>query len=404
MISKRGWAYDTITDMAKIKTALGFYPKNQNNQSTWGALDFDAHSGNHQLAKDRAVKAFSLVLMYRDRYSILCASGRGYHVFVLANELRPVGEWTRLLTDVVGAIDVPVQDGQCELFPAEGTERQTVGKAIRMPGTYNPSTDSVEFIIAETIRPLLDRLKVENMSTRRSDFDFPLGLLRDRETNSYSYYTTPGTGTENTLKKKSTKISSKSLAKSRSFSSISTDREIEKILSQYPIDRRGTRYSVLMKMAGELFHKFGWDLSKAIVEEHYRRNRANIGSAPEINMREFASLWQDMIRKTVDTFSPSERTRFDELKTPPQREAFFIIRSFAHFYSGDDFPVAQVSLADRLNISQRGAGCVIEKLIELKAIKQTAKARINSRSARYHWIANQDELPIPGINMRPRVL
>lgn len=81
---------DTIIGKAKIKTALGLYPKNQNNQSTWGALDFDAHSGDHQLAKDRAIKAFSLVLMYRDRYSILCASGRGYHVFVLANELRPL--------------------------------------------------------------------------------------------------------------------------------------------------------------------------------------------------------------------------------------------------------------------------------------------------------------------------
>ena len=38
-----GWTYDTITDKAKRKTSMGLYPKNKANESTWGALDFDAH-------------------------------------------------------------------------------------------------------------------------------------------------------------------------------------------------------------------------------------------------------------------------------------------------------------------------------------------------------------------------
>ena len=38
-----GWTYDTIIGKAKRHTSMGLYPKNKDNQSTWAALDFDAH-------------------------------------------------------------------------------------------------------------------------------------------------------------------------------------------------------------------------------------------------------------------------------------------------------------------------------------------------------------------------
>ena len=395
------WAWDTITDKAKIKTSLGFYAKNQDNQSTWGALDFDAHSSGADLEsqKQRAIRAFTLLLEYRDRYLILSASGRGYHVFMLANEPRPVAEWNRVLTNTVSLLP----EGQCELFPADGTEKHPVGKAIRMSGTYNPSSDSVELIIAETIRPLLDSLERSNTATLKSNSFSPRQLIRDREANSYSYsIALPSWTEEHAPKEKlclSTKIASKSLAKSRSFTSPSTDKLVEQILLKYPIKQKSARNDVLVSLAGELFCKFGYELSEAIVEAHYRRNETNINTSLDAHKREFGALWQYIISKTIDTFSASERAIYDQLQTDPQQEAFFIIRSFANLRSGDDFPVAQLSLADRLSITQPGAGCVIEKLSELKAIKRTAKARKNSRPALYRWIANQDEVPMPEINI-----
>jgi len=179
------WAYDTIAGKSKCKTSIGFYPKNQDNKSTFAAIDIDAHSGGDEIARGCAIRAFTLLLEYRDRYLILSASGRGYHVFIFANEPRPNAEWTRMLKDVADTIPLEIADGQCELFPAENAEKHKVGKAIRMPGTYNPNTDSVELIIAETIRPLLDRIqleKVENSSTLISDNLSPSQLIRDRET------------------------------------------------------------------------------------------------------------------------------------------------------------------------------------------------------------------------------
>jgi hypothetical protein len=84
--------------------------------------------------------------------------------------------------------------------------------------------------------------------------------------------------------------------------------------------------------------------------------------------------------------SASERRIFDQLNTDPQREAFMLIRSFSNLAKGGDFPVAQLSLADRLSITQPGARCVIAKLVELRAIEKTADARVNSKSACYRWM------------------
>jgi hypothetical protein len=394
-LTHAGWSYDTVQDKSNVKTALGFYPKNQDNKSTFAALDFDAHSGNDELAKGRAIRAFSLLLEYRGRYLILSASGRGYHVFVFAHEPRPVAEWTHLLEDVVSTIPTPIQDGECELFPSERTGTQKVGRPIRMPRTYNPKTDKTELIIAETIRPLLDRIERAKSSTLISNSFLPGQLIRDKETNSYSYSITLPNPEEKELKRERKWKS----AKIGPFLSASTGTLIEKLLSKYPVKKTSTRNGILLKMAGELFVKFGWDLSKLIVEEHYRRNISNVGSPVDVHMRDFANMWSFILDQTISTFSPVERAIYDKLRTLPQREAFLLIRSFAHLHKGEDFPVAQASLADRTNVTQPGAKWIIERLIELVAIKKTADARVNSRPALYRWTANTDELPMGGLNI-----
>jgi hypothetical protein len=151
------WTYDTITENAKRKTSMGLYAKNKKNESTWAALDFDAHDHTQRdVAEGWAVRAFTLLLEYRDRYLILSTSGRGYHVFILAHEPRPITEWVRVLRDTADSIGAPLQDGVCEMFPNEKTAEQEVGRAIRVPGSLNPATGEVEKIMADTIQPCLN--------------------------------------------------------------------------------------------------------------------------------------------------------------------------------------------------------------------------------------------------------
>jgi hypothetical protein len=363
-----GWTYDTITGKAKRKTSMGLYPKNKANESTWGALDFDAHErGQDELAKNRAIRAFTLMLEYRDRYLILSASGRGYHVFILANEPRPVAEWAHLLKDICESIDVPVQDGVCEMFPNDRTANQEIGRAIRVPGSLNPSTGEIGRIMADTIRPLLDHLERQERAlksaTLTSNSSAPGELVRDKEVNNYFYQHKGG------------------------FASCSTQRLIDEVVAKYPITKRGTRHGVLVKLIGELSHKFGLQLSERIVEKHYELYRENVSTGLDDHMREFRNAWRSFRKEKINQLTDAERVLFDKLQTEPQREAFLLCRSFAAL--NKKFPLPQMSLADRVGLTQQGAGYVIEKLISVGAIKKTADAKTNRKPAYYKWMPEE---------------
>src|SRR2546429_680771 len=92
-----------------------------------------------------------------------------------------------------------------------------------------------------------------------------------------------------------------------------------------------------------------------------------------------------------------KRPQFILFSQPPQQEAFLLIRDFAHLANGKDFQVGLYTLAARLSLTPPGAACVIERLRDLAAIDKVADAQINRRSALYRWIANRDELPMPGL-------
>jgi hypothetical protein len=342
---------------------MGLYPKNKDNESTWAALDFDAHDhAQRDVAEGRAVRAFTLLLEYRDRYLILSASGRGYHVFILAHEPRPITEWARVLKDTADTVAAPIQDGVCELFPNERTAEQEVGRAIRVPGSFNPATGEVEKIMADTIQPLLERLArqetAQNNVTRARRSLGPKELALVKEANSYFKEQAPGV-----------------------FLASSTQRLIAEAVAKYPVTQKGTRNGALAKLVGELFRKFGYALSEQIVREHYRVNAANIRTALDDHLREFRQAWKSFRKKETKRLHHSERQLFDQLQTEPQREALLLCRAFAKFK--DEFPLSQASLADRLRVTRQGAGYVIARLIELGAIEKTAGARPHSKSACY---------------------
>jgi len=347
---RTSWAWDTITGKTKVQTAIGFYPSNAEHKSRWAAIDFDAHNGEYEQARKRSLEAFQLLLEQPQLYLILCASGNGYHLFVYTRELHPVGEWIVLLKQLCEWIGVPIADGTCEIFPNERAESQRTGKAIRAPGTLNPKTGTFSLIEAETVTPsLLATLprtwslgvgKVKR-SLPRNNTALPL----HKSTNTY--FLTTHTG--------------------------STEPIVETLLARYPIERKGMRNGVLMRLIGDLIHKFGREAAERIVEEHYRRYQPNIGSSLDEHRREFATAWEGMCKKLVDSLSPEERQRFNTLVSEHQREGFLIVRAFAGAaeHGGKrDFEISRASLADRLSITPPGAGDVIRKLCELKVIAQ----------------------------------
>lgn len=98
-------------------------------------------------------------------------------------------------------------------------------------------------------------------------------------------------------------------------------------------------------------------------------------------MHQFRNAWKSFHKKKIKQMSDSQRVLFDKLQTEPQREAFLLCRSFAALKK--EFPLSQASLADRVGVTQQGAGYVIAKLISAGAIEKTADAKTNSKSAYY---------------------
>jgi len=124
------WAYDTIRGTAKEKTGIGFYPRNPEGMTRWGALDIDAHDGNRDRARDLAFKAFALLNRHESLWIILGTSGQsgGWHLFIFARDLHPIAEWVALLHEVVEKIGARVQKGLVEILP---NDARGVGYGIK---------------------------------------------------------------------------------------------------------------------------------------------------------------------------------------------------------------------------------------------------------------------------------
>jgi hypothetical protein len=354
------WAFGTITGRAKVTTSIGFYPSNGDGESRWAAIDFDAHNGEKERARQWSLQAFELLLRHPQLYLVLCASGNGYHLFIFTRELHPVSEWIVLLKQVCDWLGAPIADGICEIFPNERAESQRFGKGIRVPGTLNPKTGTLSLIEAETVKPLLDSLA-------------PTWSLGIGKGNRF-------------LEGNGSKLS---LHKSTNTYSLSTRPLIEDLLVRHPIKRTGMRNTVLMALVGDLVHKFGRDASERIVKEHYERYQQNIATSFEEHKDQFADGWKGMVAKIINSLSPDERNSFDSLNTEHQREGFLIVRAFAGAaqHKGEiDFQIARASFADRLSITQPGAAEVIRRLHDTGVIERTQCYVRHRSSARYRWV------------------
>jgi DNA-binding MarR family transcriptional regulator len=91
--------------------------------------------------------------------------------------------------------------------------------------------------------------------------------------------------------------------------------------------------------------------------------------------REFAEMWNDLVRKWQVELTDAESKKFVLLKTESEKDAFRIIRNFARMAQErkvPDFPVALYNLAERLGLTPPGAGKLLGRFVEGGILKRTA--------------------------------
>jgi hypothetical protein len=351
------WAWSSIAKSPQKRLAFVPYAQNQQGQSRWGGLDFDAHHGEADRARELAWAAFRLLLNMRDLAVILETSGSGgWHVWAISPVFHDVGDWVRLFRQVAAAIGTTVMSGVCEIFPHAATGSR-YGKGMRAPGSWNPSTDQCNQIVWENTRTSLDLVHSGKSKNVAMNYNELQSHFPDRE---------------------------------RNFLSLSPYRGVD-LLKKFGITMSATRNQKLAELVGEVFHQIGHATARSLAAAQFNQKTVTTQATESEHLDSFETLWRGLTLDWTASLTATERKIYEQLRSENERDAFRIIRSYARKAKEDaaaDFPIARDNLAERLEVSGKGAAWIRDKLATLGAIAKTAKYVPNKAATRYCWIAD----------------
>jgi hypothetical protein len=348
------WAWRTIDDQVPREKRTCFVPYSQNSKalSRWGCLDFDAHDGEWQRAQAFAVAAFQF-LLNSDLTVIFEHTGGGWHVWTIAQDFREVRDWTLFLRGVAKAIEAPIQPGICEVFPDDGK-----AKGVRAPGSWNPSTDSLNGIFWENTAPLIKGLRSPiGKVTEPSEEHLP-----NIESNIYGKVGPLYPAWQNYWK------------------------------DQFAIIAVSIRHQQLLSLVAEMFHQIGYVSACKIVETHYREASVPMQATREEHIKEFEAMWSGLHQTWLLSLHTGERIVFDSLRSENERDGFRIVKSFQRKAAQDgrrDFPVARNNFAARLGITHVGGGHVRDRLAAAGVIELTTHYVQYRRATHYRWLLEE---------------
>lgn len=362
------WGWGSIVGTAKSK--LSYHPYSYNGhtrQSRWGGLDFDAHDGDVERAERLALAAFRLLLSQPEELAlILETSGSGgWHLWAISLNFHPQDEWVRLLKGVVAIIGTVVRDGICEIFPPDSLPAK-FGKAMRAPGCWNPATGRCSQIVWEdthtSLGPVLSgKCKIAALHPKGLRNDFP-----DNE-------------------------------RSISFSSSNMRKAW---LSEFSISTPSTRNQRLRELVGHVFHQVGQEVARWLATEQFRTKSVATEGKEQDHLESFKGLWDGLHQSWLAGLTPAEHEAFSLLETENERDAFRILLSFARKAAAEeasDFPVARDNLAERLDVTGKGAAYIRDKFDRTGVIKKTVAHLPNKSATRYRWLLKTcpDRQPLP---------
>ena len=357
---RASWAWDTITGRAKNSASIGFYPRNAEERTRWGALDFDAHSDDGGRARELALAAFQILYRHPQLFVVLATSGSdGWHLFVFTRDFHDCAEWHRLFRQLAALIGVPIQKGVVEIFPSE--TRGRVGYAIRVPGTWNPKYDTFGLIAFENVSQLLAGIKKRERDS--------LFLSRSK----------------NTVRE--------SLLTYRKEKPVYRG-EFDEWQARFAITAPRTRREKLKTMVDHIFRHVGREVARRNAQLQYNEKTVPTAATLSEHLQEFDELWDWWETQWLTELSDSEHEKFDALPLDSNdRPAFRIIRNFAQLvnYPEDDFKIVAEHLAKRLGVKLQTACNIRLRFCDSTILEPTVAYVPQKFAARFRWIARLEE-------------
>lgn len=352
------WSWASIAGKPKSKLAFVPYSTNDRQQSRWGGMDFDAHTGESGRARELALAAFRCFLNMPELCVILETSGSGgWHVWAISPDFHDTREWIQLLKRVASLIGTTIVAGVCEIFPPDSLPSR-FGKGMRAPGCWNPGTDTLSEIVWENTRTSLESVLSGKSKNGALNSNGLQGHFPDTKKKTF-------------------------------FSFPSSPYHLSELLQRFGIREPSTRNGKLSALTGQMFHQVGFAVAQRIVEAQFHSKSVSTKASDQEHLASFNKLWHGLEQRWLAALSKTETEKFDQLETDNERDAFRIIRSYAGKAEQDgvtDFPIVRDNLAERLGITGNGAAGIREKLVRLGIIKKTADYVPNKFAARYKWL------------------
>lgn len=356
------WAWETIAGRAKKQAGIGFYPTSNESRTRWAALDFDGHDGNGERPRRFAVAVLDLVVRrLPDLNVILATSGsQGWHVFLIADELRDIEEWTKLLKQLTDSVGATVQPGECEIFPRE-TRNGGWPYGIRAPGTWNPKTGVCGRIFFENVGPLLKRaIEAEKRKAEQKKKSTSLYLAATQQ-DGIQLHDSAGTLYRG---------------------------EGSRWQHEFAITIPGTRNAQLKRLVHAIYRQASRYVARANAVLQYHEAKPRPRASLEEHLGEFDELWKWTAEKWVRALPEDERERFNEFDTDHQRDFYRVVKNFADLADlarSEDFPIAVTNVSERLHVSTQYVSKMRELFVRRRILILTSLHVTNRRAARYRW-------------------
>ena len=348
------WAYDSTREQCRRPITVAVYSTNREGMSRWGALDFDSHGGDVQqeLRAGTWARKCWQALLNQAPCVIFEHSGRGWHTWLVWKDFKSISWIYGILEKAAVDVGCTLGEGDCEILPPRSPEG--LGKAMRLPGTYNPNTGRCSEIIDENVR--------------ESEV---LGKV----------YVNFGKAPEGELTNRKRSISSE-LTPYRQWA--------EKWSKQFAITSRSTRNHKLVELTGTIYHQVGLEMAELLVGLQFDERQITTSADRHEHMVQFKSAWNGLNKKFEASLHPQERAFYLTLTRQGQRDKFRIIVSFARYakeQGSDCFPISIESVAHRVGETIKGVSKFRDLLVGSGLLTQVESYRPGLKCGSYKWNA-----------------
>lgn len=387
-----GKSWSSMVEDVEYPLAVAVRSGNQERRSSWCAFDIDAHSAIEQPHAEWVLRKLCGSIRgcqeTQDLMVLAENSGRGFHVWLISEHLRPAAVWRKLMARLMKASEINPKTDGIELFPSRNVNSETKEKALRLPGcanvnTWNPAdgTYLVSKIIAERgLEQLCANLK------RRDALDSMSGSDNKRG-NPFII--------ENTDSLEEP-VLTQGIPKP-----LMDHPDVRRVLERYAINAPSSRHLQLTGLIGYGFHHFSKAVLSHLAELQHQQASHTPSSSLAIHLKDFDEAYQGRLSQFLESLSEGESDKFRSLRKAIDREAFIIARNFAYLAArslrwGSDgkFPLSGLELGTRLDLNTQKAYRARNKLITSGCIRKTEAGVGRVSADKFVWLLPMRE-PTP---------